>query len=96
MTLNITKTFGFISIIFLSLFLSLIFQVNAFAKEIFLIKEYKNDLNTLSDNKENLEISLAQSSSLNNIEAYLKEKGFTRPSKIKYIRILETSVAKNP
>lgn len=96
MTLNITKTFGFISIIFLSLFLSLIFQVNAFAKEIFLIKEYKNDLNTLSDNKENLEISLAQLSSLNNIEAYLKEKGFTKPSKIKYIRILETSVAKNP
>ncbi|MFH1643420.1 MAG: hypothetical protein ABH967_02195 [Patescibacteria group bacterium] len=80
---------------FLGIFTSLILQVNAFAQEVFLIQHYKNQLNGLSDNKENLEISLAQSSSLNNIEAYLKEENFTKPIKIKYIRILETSVAKN-
>lgn len=96
MTYNITKAFWFTSMVFLVLFISLIFQVNAFTQEVFLIKYYKNHLNSLSDNKENLEISLAQSSSLNNIEAYLKEKNFTKPSKIKYIRILETSVAKTP
>jgi len=96
MTYSIKKTLWLSSIIFSILFISLILQVNAFAQEVFLIKQYKNHLNVLSENKEDLEISLAQSSSLNNIEAYLKEKNFIKPNQIKYIKILETSVAKNP
>ena len=72
---------------------SLIFQINYLTQDVFLIQEYKQKLNQLSNNNEGLEISLAQSSSLKNIEDYLQSKNFVKADRVKYIQILETSVA---
>jgi len=73
-----------------------IYQVNSFTREVFLIEAYQKKIKELSENNEALEINLAKAGSLKNIEDYLKMHNFTKAEaeKIKYIRILESSVAK--
>ena len=71
----------------------LILQINCLARDAFLLKEYRQKLNQLSNNNEGLEIHLAQSSSLKNIENYLQSKNFVKAGQVKYIQILEASVA---
>ena len=76
----------------LGLVISLILQVNYLARDVFLINEYKEHLSQLSNNNEGLEIHLAQSSSLVNIEDYLELRNFVKAEGVKYIQILEASV----
>jgi hypothetical protein len=90
-SLRIFWILGFISILGLLVFY--IYQVNSLTREVFLIEAYKKKREELSENNEILEISLAKSSSLENIEDYLKTHNFEKASKPKYIRILESSVA---
>ena len=82
------------STLFLGLSVFYIFQVNCLAQEVFLIKNYEGKLSQLSENNETLEIQWAQSSSLENVENYLQNQNFEKATKIKYIRILESSIAK--
>ena len=94
-TLTHSKTFwtlSFISLLFL--LFSLILQVNYFARDVFTISDYQKKLNQLSDTRESLEINLARSTSLKNIENYLENKNFEKANKVKYIQILEPSVVK--
>lgn len=94
-TLIRSKTFwtlSFISLFFL--LFSLILQVNYFARDVFMIGHYQNKLNQLSDSRESLEINLAHSTSLKNIEDYLENRNFKKANKIKYIQILEPSVVR--
>ncbi len=94
-TLTHSKTFwtlSFISVFFL--LFSLILQVNYFARDIFTISDCQNKLSQLSNSRESLEINLAHSTSLNNIEDYLENKNFKKANQVKYIQILEPSVAK--
>ena len=94
-TLTHSKTFwtlSFISVFFL--LFSLILQVNYFARDVFTISDCENKLSQLSDSRESLEINLAHSTSLNNIEDYLENKNFKKANQVKYIQILEPSVAK--
>ena len=72
---------------------SLILQINYLARDVFLLQEYRQKLSQLSNNNEGLEIHLAQSSSLKNIENYLQSKNFVKADQVKYIQILEASVA---
>jgi hypothetical protein len=92
-----SKMFLTLSFISISILLVLnIFQVNYLAQEISLVRTYEKKLNQLSENNEQLEIDWAKSSSLVNIEQYLQYHNFKRvnPNQVKYIRILESSVAK--
>ena len=94
-TLTHSKTFwtlSFISVFFL--LFSLILQVNYFARDVFTITDCQNKLGQLSDSRESLEINLARSTSLKNIEDYLENKNFKKANQVKYIQILEPSVAK--
>lgn len=94
-TLTHSKTFwtlSFISVFFL--LFSLILQVNYFARDVFTINDYQNKLSQLSSSREGLEINLARSTSLKNIEDYLENKNFKKANQVKYIQILEPSVAK--
>ncbi len=80
-----------ISILFLLSFY--VFQVNSLSKEIYLIENYEKQLNQLSEENEALEINFSEVNSLKNIVSYLQTQNFERANKIKYIHILETSVA---
>jgi flagellar biosynthesis protein FliP len=79
----------------LGLVAPLILQVNYLARDVFLISEYKQKLSQITDNNEGLKISLAQSSSLENIDDYIQSKNFVKATQIKYVQILETSVVQN-
>jgi hypothetical protein len=73
---------------------SLILQANYFARDVFTIRKYQRMINQLSENKEDLEINLARSSSMENIEDFLKSQNFQKINKVKYIKVLEASVAR--
>lgn len=94
-TLNYSKIFWIFSLVsMLALLVFLILQVNYFAGEVFLIESYKKNLVRLLDDKEILEINLAKSSSLQNIEHYLQSQNFEKADQMKYIQILESPVVK--
>lgn len=82
------------SISIFALLVLYIFQVNSLAQEVFLIEDYQKNLAQIIENNEKLEINFAKFSSLENIENYLQNQNFEKATKIKYIRILESSVVK--
>lgn len=69
-----------------------IFQVNFEVSERYLIKEYERRLAEVSQESKNLEISLVQMNSLNNVAGLLKELNFVKIDKIHYIRVLGREV----
>ena len=86
----------FLTIIFISTLILLvfyIFQVNALTKETYLIKSCEKKLSQLSRENETLEVNFSKASSLSNIGNYLQSQNFEKVSQVKYIYILEGSVA---
>lgn len=82
------KTFGIITSIFVLLFLIFyIFQINLVFSETNLIKNYNKKLNILIQENKNLEIQLAQLTSLNNFETKIDELGFEKVKEIHYISL---------
>ncbi len=69
-----------------------VFQVNAVVSEIYLIQKYEKRISEISRENQNLEISSAQTNSLDNITALLGELNFEKADKIHYIRVLDTQV----
>ena len=82
---------NFISILALLVFY--IFQVNTLANETYLIQSCEEKLSQLSGENETLEINFSKANSLTNIENYLQNQNFEKVSQVKYIHILESSVA---
>ena len=70
-----------------------IFQVNTMTKEIYFLEDYKKNLTILERENETLEINSAQLSSLGNIDGLINELNFKKAGKIKYIHLIESSVA---
>jgi cell division protein FtsL len=86
----------FLTITFVSTLLLLVFyvfQVNALTAETNFIQSCQKKLSQLSGEKENLEVNFSKASSLANIENYLQTQNFEKVSQVKYIYILESSVA---
>lgn len=88
---KILLTITFISILALLVFY--IFQVNALTNETYLIQSCEEKLGQLSGENETLEVNFSKANSLTNIENYLQSQNFEKVSQIKYIYILESSVA---
>ena len=84
-------TITFISILALLVFY--IFQVNTLTKETYLIQSCEKKLSQLSGKNETLEVNFSKANSLSNIENYLQNQNFEKVSQVKYIHILESSVA---
>jgi len=59
----------------------------------YVIKSYQDQVNQLIKENKNLEINLAQISYLDNIKAQTQELNFQKVQKIKYIQVLESSLA---
>lgn len=83
---------GFCSVLFLSVFY--VFQVNTMIKSSYSIKNYQKKADNLINENKNLEVNLAQISYLENIQNKTKELNFEKTKTIKYIQILESSLAK--
>lgn len=73
-----------------------IFQVGALSQELYLIEDYENRLVMLLEKNKFLDINFSKMSSLSNIENYLMSRNFVKPSQVKYIQILESSVVSKP
>ena len=86
----------FLAIIFISTLILLvfyIFQVNVLTEETYFIKSCEKKLTQLSRENETLEVDFSKASSLANIGNYLQSQNFEKVSQVKYIYILEGSVA---
>lgn len=81
-------------ILVLTLYLFYIVQVNQLAREQFLVQDYEGRIGQLLEHNETLKINWSKSNSLNNIDDYLQNHNFGKVGQVRYIRILESSVAK--
>jgi len=69
-----------------------VFQINAAVSERYSIQKYEKRTSEISRENQNLEISSAQTNSLDNVTAFLGELNFEKVNKIHYIRVLDTRV----
>jgi len=86
----------FISISIISLLVIYIFQINSLTNESHLLNNQEKKLAEIKKEAEILKIDFAKANSLANIETYFQNKGFKKANQVKYIRILETSIAELP
>lgn len=92
-TLNINLLFVLTIISGLFVMIYYLFQVGGLSQDIYLLEDYKTKSATLLENNKSLDINFSKMSSLSNIENYLANRDFIKPSQVKYIQILEGSVA---
>ena len=79
-----------------SLLILYVFQINALTGENYLLGNQEKKLSEIKKEAEILKIDFAKANSLANIENYFQNRGFKKTNEVKYIRILETSVAELP
>ena len=91
LSLKILWFFLFISII--SLLIFYVFQVNSLARENYLLKNRERELVKMKKESEALKIDFAKANSLTNLESYFQNQNFEKANQVKYIQILETSIA---
>ena len=85
------KFFWFLNFsILISIFCFTIIQMSFYAREVFLIKSYKNKITKLTKENKDLEIEFSKSNSLTNLEDYLKN--FEKVKNAKYIKLTGASV----
>jgi len=91
---NLTSKF-WISIFISTLVLLVvcIFQINALTEEIYSVKSCEKEISQLSGENGILEVNFSKSNSLKNIETYFQNQNFEKVTQVKYIHILEGSVA---
>ncbi|RLC35114.1 MAG: hypothetical protein DRZ76_01015 [Candidatus Nealsonbacteria bacterium] len=75
------------------LLVSYIVQANQLTRTSFSIASYEEKLASVSQENEELEISLSQASSLANLESLLKSLNYVEVNKIHYIQLLEGQMA---
>ncbi|MFA5878008.1 MAG: hypothetical protein WC845_01445 [Candidatus Staskawiczbacteria bacterium] len=83
--------FSFCSVLLLSVFY--VIQINSMIRGGYLIKDYQKQIDKLLAENKNLEVDLAQISYLENIQAKTAEMNFEKIQTIKYIQILDNSLA---
>lgn len=83
---------GLSMILFLSIFYAM--QIKEIIKGSYLIENYQKKINNLSQENKDLQITLAKMDFMGNIKEKTQELNFQITEKIKYIRILDSSLAK--
>lgn len=74
------------------LFVLDIFQINSVIQNTYLLKNYEKELNLLSEDTKNLEIKLAQTNTLENIETLIKDSSYKKIEEIRYIQLIGSQV----
>lgn len=91
LALKIFRILAFVLII--SLLVFYVFQINALTGENYLLTNQEKKIIEIRKESEALKIDFARANSLVNIENYFQNRGFEKTNEVRYIRILETSVA---
>jgi hypothetical protein len=73
----------------------LVAQFNAQTKEIYSLKDCREDIAILTEENESLEIKLAQSSTWGNIDSFAEENSFEKGNLVKYVKVTGNAVAIN-
>ncbi|PIP23302.1 MAG: hypothetical protein COX90_00365 [Candidatus Nealsonbacteria bacterium CG_4_10_14_0_2_um_filter_38_17] len=92
-SLKILWAASFIVLLFLLGFY--IFQVNDLTKKIYSIQNYEDKLEELSFEAKNSEISFSTVNSLATLESQIQNLNLEKVNQIKYIKVLDSQVAKN-
>lgn len=69
------------------------YQINALTKGTYLKNSYEKEINGLSRENGNLEVSFAESGFLGQVLAKTQEMNFLKTTSVKYIQILDASFA---
>jgi len=78
----------------LSLLVIYIIQVGGLTKDKYLLRAYEKELVFLSNNNKFLDIDFSKMNSLSHIDQVLaKNSGFVKTNNVKYIKIIESSIA---
>ncbi len=70
------------------------FLINELTSGTYFIKNYGKQINILSQENRNLEVSFAKTGFLGTVEQRTKELNFEKTTSVKYIQILDASLAK--
>lgn len=76
----------------LVLFIYALFQVNSIVQNTYLLQDYENTLEELSEENSKLGVQFSQLNSLENLEVLIQDLDYEKVNRIKYIRILEGQV----
>lgn len=71
-----------------------IYQVNSLTRGSYLINNYQNNLDKLSQENKNLEVSFAESSFLGEVLVKAQALDFQKTASVKYIQVLDNSFAR--
>lgn len=94
-SLNLKIIWLFSAILTSLLLVSYIIQISSLSQKAYQINDYKARLNQLSKNNNLLDINFSKMNSLSHVDNYLQNKDFIKSSQVKYIQVLESSVASN-
>jgi len=83
---------GAVACLFLLFFY--IYQINILTKGTYLISSYKNSIEEISEANKKLEVSFAENSFLGEVLTKTQELNFEKTTAVKYIQVLESSLAK--
>jgi hypothetical protein len=89
------KIFYFFSIILIGALLFLyIYQINSTIQKTYLLQGYDKTMSKLQEENRNLEINVAKSNSIGNLELLVQSLNYEKVDKIKYIKVLDGSMVK--
>lgn len=71
-----------------------VWQVNGLTKGSYLVGSYEKQISQLTEENKNLEVSFAESSFLGQALQKIQDLNFEKAASVKYIQILDNSVAK--
>lgn len=77
-----------------SLLIFYAFLINELTGGTYLIKNYSKQINTLSQENRNLEVNFAKTGFLESMEQRAKKLNFEKTTSVKYVQILDASLAK--
>lgn len=79
-------------LISLSLLIYYVWQVNYLTRGSYLVNSYEQQVNKLSEEKKNLEVSFAENSFLGRVQQKIQVLNFQKTTSVKYIQVLDNSL----
>lgn len=73
----------------------LVAQFNTHTKDIYSLKDCKENIATLTEENESLEIKLSQSNTWGNVDSFAEENNFEKGELVKYVKVTGNLVVIN-
>lgn len=83
----------FCFIVLLSLAAFYVIQINSMTSSSYLIKNYQREINSLLEENKDLEMNFARADIMESVRLKAQALNFQRVKEVKYVQILETSLA---